>query len=53
MPIEIRNSIVFVDNDLEMLASIAVLTLLVDVDKFTKEHREYIGINNVKKHTFA
>jgi hypothetical protein len=24
-----------------------------DVDKFAKEHLEYVGINTVKKHTFA
>ena len=53
IPAEIRNSTVLTGNDLGMLGNIASLPLQVDVDKFTKEHKQYIGVNNVKKHTFA
>lgn len=51
--LEIRNSTILTGNDLGMLGNIEVLPSKIDVDKFGKEHTKYIGINSVKKHTFA
>ncbi len=53
IPSEIRNSVILTGNDLGMLANVEVIPSNADVDKFAKEHLEYIGINTVKKHTFA
>jgi len=53
LPVEIRNSTVLTGNDLGMLGNVEAIPLEEDVDKFAKEHQQYIGINSVKKHTFA
>ena len=53
IPSEIRNSRILTGNDLGMLANVEVIPSEADVDKFAKEHLEYIGINTAKKHTFA
>lgn len=53
IPSEIRNSSILTGNDLGMLANVAVIPSEEDVDKFAKEHSEYVGINTAKKHTFA
>lgn len=53
IPSEIRNSNILTGNDLGMLANLEALPSQADVDKFAKEHNEYVGINTTKKHTFA
>ena len=53
MCIRVRNSFILSVNDLLMLANVELIPSNADVDKFAKEHLEYIGINTVKKHTFA
>jgi flavin reductase (DIM6/NTAB) family NADH-FMN oxidoreductase RutF len=53
IPPEIRNSPILTGNDLGMLANLEMIPSEADVDKFAKEHLEYVGINTVKKHTFA
>ena len=53
IPAEIRNSDVLTGNDLGMLGNVELIPSKADVDKFAKDHPEYIGINTVKKHTFA
>ncbi|NEW79472.1 MAG: flavin reductase family protein [Gelidibacter sp.] len=53
IPSEIRNSSILTGNDLGMLANLEAIPSEADVDKFAKEHLEYVGINTLKKHTFA
>ncbi|MDO9595408.1 MAG: flavin reductase family protein [Lutibacter sp.] len=53
IPAEIRNSDILTGNDLGMLGNVESVPSNADVDKFAKEHLEYVGINTVKKHTFA
>jgi flavin reductase (DIM6/NTAB) family NADH-FMN oxidoreductase RutF len=53
IPFEIKNSNILSGNDLGMLGNVESLPSKDDVDKFGKEHTKYIGINSVKKHTFA
>lgn len=53
IPFAIRNSPVLTGNDLGMLGNITRIPSEADVDKFAKEHVQYIGIDSVKKHTFA
>ena len=53
IPYEIRNSNILTGNDLGMLANLETIPSEADVDKFAKEHSAYIGINTLKKHTFA
>jgi len=53
IPSEIRKSGILTGNDLGMLANVEVIPSEADVDKFAKEHLEYVGISTVKKHTFA
>lgn len=52
-PISIRNSTVLTGNDLGLLANVISLPTKADVDNFAKEHPELIGLEMVKKHTFA
>jgi len=52
-PISIRNSTVLTGNDLGLLANVISLPIKADVDNFAKEHPELIGLEMVKKHTFA
>jgi flavin reductase (DIM6/NTAB) family NADH-FMN oxidoreductase RutF len=53
IPLEIRNSKVLTGNDLGMLGNIEGIPNSNDVNKFAKEHPEYVIENKVKKHTFA
>lgn len=53
IPAEIKNSTILTGNDLGMLANLEAIPSEADVDKFAKDHAEYVGINTVKKHTFA
>ncbi len=53
IPSEIRNSSVLTGNNLGMLGNVAFLPTDDDVDNFAKEHPELIGLEMVKKHTFA
>jgi len=50
---EIRNSAILTGNDLGMLGNVEMLPNQQNVDKFAKEHPFLIGIDRVKKHTFA
>ena len=51
--VEIRNSDVLTGNNLGMLGNVESLPNNGDVDNFAKEHPELIGLEMVKKHTFA
>lgn len=53
IPSEIRNSTVLTGNDLGMLGNVEEIPLENDVNKFAKEHAQYVGVDLVKKHTFA
>ncbi len=53
IPLEIRNSAVLTGNDLGMLGNVESLPKTKDVNKFAKEHAEFVIENKVKKHTFA
>lgn len=53
IPLEFRSSTVLTGNDLGMLGNVEAIPSQSDVDKFAKEHVNYIGIDSVKKHTFA
>ena len=53
IPSEIRNSKILTGNDLGMLGNVESIPLEIDVNKFAKEHQQFIGIDTVKKHTFA
>jgi flavin reductase (DIM6/NTAB) family NADH-FMN oxidoreductase RutF len=53
LPNEVKKSKVLSGNDLGMLANVAEIPSNTDVNKFAKEHSYFIGINTVKKHTFA
>ena len=53
IPLELRNSSVLTGNDLGMLGNVEAIPSQMDVDKFAKEHVDFIGIDSVKKHTFA
>ena len=53
IPSEIRNSKILTGNDLGMLGNIESIPTKADVNKFAKEHQQFIGIDIAKKHTFA
>jgi flavin reductase (DIM6/NTAB) family NADH-FMN oxidoreductase RutF len=53
IPSEIRNSTVLTGNNLGMLGNIEQLPTEVTVNNFGKEHPQFIGLEVVKKHTFA
>jgi len=53
IPEEIRNSTVLTGNNLGMLGNVESLPEQIDVDNFAKDHPEFIGLNETKKHTFA
>jgi flavin reductase (DIM6/NTAB) family NADH-FMN oxidoreductase RutF len=53
IPEEIRNSTVLTGNNLGVLGNVESIPNQLDVDNFAKEHPEFIGIEDVKKHTFA
>ena len=51
--LEIRNSTILTGNNLGMLGNVEQLPNSKTVDNFGKEHPEFIGLEMVKKHTFA
>jgi len=53
IPTEIRNSKVLTGNNLGLLGNVTQLPSNETVDNFAKEHPEFIGLETVKKHTFA
>ena len=53
IPSEIRNSSILTGNDLGMLGNVETIPTEADVNKFAKEHVNYVGNNSTKKHTFA
>ena len=53
LPDEIRNSSVLTGNNLGMLGNVESLPTTEDVDKFSRQHPELMGLDSIKKHTFA
>ena len=53
IPKEIRNSTVLTGNNLGMLGNVESLPSKESVDNFAKDHSNMIGLDEVKKHTFA
>ena len=53
IPAAIRNSPILTGNDLGMLGNVAQLPSKSTVDNFAKEHPKFIGLETLKKHTFA
>ena len=53
IPLEIRNSSVLTGNNLGMLGNVERLPAEATVNNFRKEHPQFIGLEVVKKHTFA
>lgn len=53
IPNEIRNSSVLSGNNLGMLGNVERLPIQQDVDNFTKDNPQFVGLETVKKHTFA
>ncbi|WP_397444579.1 flavin reductase family protein [Polaribacter sp. R77954] len=53
IPESIKNSEVLTGNNLGMLGNVNQIPNAKAVDNFAKEHPEFIGLETVKKHTFA
>ena len=53
IPLEIRNSTVLTGNDLGKLGNVEQLPNQQDVDNFAKDNVKFVGLETVKKHTFA
>jgi len=53
IPLEIRNSPILTGNNLGMLGNVEQLPTEDTVNNFGKEHSKLIGLEMVKKHTFA
>lgn len=53
IPKEIRNSSVLSGNNLGVLGNVEQLPSQQDVDNFAKENLKFVGLETVKKHTFA
>ena len=53
IPEAIRNSTVLTGNNLGMLGNVESLPSESDVDNFAKDHPEFMGLEETKKHTFA
>ena len=53
IPFEIRNSKVLTGNNLGMLGNVEELPAETDVNNFAKDHPQFVGISEEKKHTFA
>lgn len=53
IPAEFRNSTILTGNDLGLLGNVEALPSNEDVNKFAKEHAQFIGIDSLKKHTFV
>ena len=53
IPLEIRNSAVLSGNDLGKLGNVEQLPNQQDVDNFAKDNADFVGLETLKKHTFA
>jgi len=53
IPPEIKNSAILTGNNLGMLGNVEQLPSKNDVNNFAKENPQFIGIEIIKKHTFA
>jgi flavin reductase (DIM6/NTAB) family NADH-FMN oxidoreductase RutF len=53
IPLEIRNSKILTGNNLGVLGNVEVLPIKETVDNFAKDHPQFVGISEEKKHTFA
>jgi len=53
IPDEIRNSTILTGNNFGMLGNVEQIPSEASVDNFGKEHPQFIGLETVKKHTFA
>ncbi|AUC16037.1 flavin reductase [Tenacibaculum sp. SZ-18] len=53
IPSEIKNSSVLTGNNLGVLGNVEELPNEADVNNFAKEHPEFVGVTEEKKHTFA
>ncbi|CAL2056974.1 flavin reductase family protein [Tenacibaculum sp. 190524A05c] len=53
IPAEIRNSNILTGNNLGVLGNVEEMPSQAFVDNFAKEHPEYVGVSEEKKHTFA
>ncbi len=53
IPFEIKNSKVLTGNNLGMLGNVEQLPTEDDVNNFAKEHQQFVGVSEEKKHTFA
>ncbi len=53
LPLDVRNSDVLTGNNLGMLGNVESLPSTMDVDKFSRQHPEFMGLDSIKKHTFA
>ena len=53
LPDEVRNSSVLTGNNLGMLGNVESLPSAEDVDKFSRQHPDFMGLDSIKKHTFA
>ncbi|MEQ6123657.1 flavin reductase family protein [Pseudotenacibaculum sp. MALMAid0570] len=53
IPESIRNSNVLTGNNLGMLGNVESLPSDDDVDNFAKDHPNFVGLEEAKKHTFA
>ncbi|CAM1372007.1 flavin reductase family protein [Tenacibaculum xiamenense] len=53
IPFEIKNSKVLTGNNLGMLGNVEQLPTEDDVNNFAKEHGQFVGVSEEKKHTFA
>ena len=53
IPKEIRNSPILTGNNLGMLGNVEQLPTKETVNNFAKEHPQFIGLETLKKHTFA
>jgi flavin reductase (DIM6/NTAB) family NADH-FMN oxidoreductase RutF len=53
IPLDIRNSAVLSGNDLGKLGNVEQLPNQQDVDNFAKDNANFVGLETLKKHTFA
>ncbi|MEE9350064.1 MAG: flavin reductase family protein [Flavobacteriaceae bacterium] len=53
IPSHIKNSSILNGNDLGLLGNVESIPNGQDVNKFSKENSQFIGLNSVEKHTFA
>ncbi len=53
IPNQIRNSTILTGNNLGMLGNVESLPSEKDVDNFAKDHPQFVGLEVLKKHTFA